>query len=355
MILLQLLPSAISLFRKQDANQHLVKSSLLANICVDSCVDSQFQVNPERLWGYLTELPPNRFSELDRQATRQYLTQTLQSAGWSVRRQEFTLQSNNRSYHGVNIIAEQPQLSVQHDDRRSINRPRGDSERSASSTLIIGAHYDSVENSPGADDNGTGVAATLELAQLLRPQFTNHHNSADSNRLAQTNLSIKLVFFDLEESGLWGSKAFVDDTKERQDIAAAVILEMLGYACHTEGCQTYPPLPIEPPSQIGDFLAVVGDRNHPDLVNRFQSSTSIPVYTLTIPTLGPLTPDLLRSDHVPFWRKGIGAVMVTDTANFRNPHYHRASDRPNTLDLDFFTAATQIVVDALILQNVALN
>ena len=119
------------------------------------------------------------------------------------------------------------------------------------------------------------------------------------------------------------------------------------------GARPIHPCPFEPPSDVGDFLAVVGDRNHPQLVEWFQNSpTPIPVYTLTIPTLGPLTPDLLRSDHVPFWRKGIGSVMVTDTANFRNPHYHQTSDRPDTLDPTFFTAATQLILDAITRQTI---
>ena len=321
--------------------------------------DSPLQVDPDRLWQYLTDLPSQRFSESDRQATRHYLTQILETAGWTVRHQDFTVHDGNQEQHGMNVIAELSQSA-----KSTISHFQG--ENSAIShplTLLIGAHYDTVQGSPGADDNGTGVAAILELAQLLSPKSLNLGNGGHDGRSMQTSmqtdlplqtdLSIKFVFFDLEESGLWGSQAFVNDVQERQDIAGAIILEMLGYACHTEGCQTYPPLPIEPPSSVGDFLAVVGDRNHPQLVERFQNSpTLVPVYTLAIPTLGPLTPDLLRSDHVPFWRKGIGAVMVTDTANFRNPHYHQASDRPDTLDPTFFTAATQLVLDAITLQNI---
>ncbi|NET49229.1 MAG: M28 family peptidase, partial [Merismopedia sp. SIO2A8] len=187
-----------------------------------------------------------------------------------------------------------------------------------------------------ADDNATGVATILELAELLTPY--------------QYSVPLKLVLFDLEESGLWGSEAFVADATEMKGITRAVILEMLGYRCQVHGCQTYPPLPISPPSTMGDFIAVVGDRNHPELTNIFLSSieSTIPVYGLTVPSSGSLTPDLLRSDHVPFWRQGIGAVMVTDTANFRNPHYHQRSDRPDTLDPEFFTAAAQAVVDAVL-------
>lgn len=350
LILPRLFPPTVSLSQQSDP----VPSVFDANGENNGFVDPQLQVDPDRLWQYLTELPSQRFSESDRQSTRHYLKQILETAGWTVRNQDFTVQDGNQEQHGINVIAELSQ---------SVRPAIPDSQRENSSirppnTLLIGAHYDTVQGSPGADDNGTGVAATLELAQLLSPKSLNLRNDGHDGRSMQTDLSlptdlsIKFVFFDLEESGLWGSQAFVNDDQERQDIAGAIILEMLGYACHTEGCQTYPPLPIEPPSQVGDFLAVVGDRNHPQLVEWFQKSPApVPVYTLTVPTLGPLTPDLLRSDHVPFWRKDIGAVMVTDTANFRNPHYHQASDRPDTLDPTFFTAATQLVLDAIKLQN----
>jgi hypothetical protein len=126
---------------------------------------------------------------------------------------------------------------------------------------------------------------------------------------------------------------------------------MIGFACHTAGCQKYPPvLPITPPTDVGNFLAVIGDQGHMPLINAFTNATSsaLPqVLTLPVPLLGPFTPDLLRSDHAPFWQKGIGAVMVTDTANFRNPNYHQATDTVNTLDPDFFSGATQIVVNAV--------
>ena len=309
-----------------------------ADLAFRGAVSPSLQVDSERLWHYLTHLPSERFEERDRLMARTYITQTLESAGWAVRQQEFTIQNGDNKQAGVNIIAEYPELSRSSSLFHELPDAAGDMP--TQHTLLIGAHYDTVQGSSGADDNGTGIAAVLELAQLLRPDLLAHD---------QKSLALKFVLFDLEESGLWGSEAFVADVQERQGIAGAIILEMLGYTCHTLGCQTYPPLPIDPPSEIGDFLAVVGDRDHPHLVERFQSSrTSIPIYTLTIPTLGPLTPDLLRSDHVPFWRKGIGAVMVTDTANFRNPHYHQASDRPEALNPGFFTEATQAILDAII-------
>jgi hypothetical protein len=121
-------------------------------------------------------------------------------------------------------------------------------------------------------------------------------------------------------------------------------------------------LPIQPPTDRGDFLAVLGDQGHASLLQYFmpperenQSSSPKlpPVLTLPIPTLGGLAPDLVRSDHAPFWNKGIGAVLVSDTANFRNPHYHQASDTLATIDPEFFVGSAQIVINAVaqMLQN----
>ena len=125
---------------------------------------------------------------------------------------------------------------------------------------------------------------------------------------------------------------------------------MVGFACYTAGCQRYPAgLPIIPPTEQGDFLAVVGDSEHLPLLNTFQQSSQSslpPVITLPVPLKGMLMPDTLRSDHAPFWYQGVGAVLLTDTANLRTPHYHQPSDTPATLDKSFFTGAAQIVVNA---------
>ena len=129
-------------------------------------------------------------------------------------------------------------------------------------------------------------------------------------------------------------------------------MDMVSYACYTPGCQKYPQtLPITPPSDKGDFLTVVGDIEHLPLLNSFQNNASeqanLPaVLTVPIPLKGLLTPDTLRSDHAPFWYQGIGAVLVTDTANLRTPHYHKPSDKPETIDRNFFKGSAQIIVNA---------
>jgi hypothetical protein len=268
-------------------------------------------VDHQRLWADLEALSFQRYTEGDRDHARDYISKALQEAGWSPKTQSFE--------NGINIYAERPGTEPE------------------AGTILLGAHYDTVEQSPGTDDNATAVAAVLEAARLFRQ--------------VPTPRTLQIVLFDLEEAGLLGSFAFADDNPTISNVKGAVILEMLGYACHTDGCQRYPRmLPITPPTTRGNFLAVIGDQGHMPLIDSFTQAnqSNLPeIITLPVPLLGPFTPDLLRSDHAPFWRKGIGAVMVTDTANFRNPNYHQPSDSIETVDREFFTGATQLMVNAL--------
>ncbi|MEM9448123.1 MAG: M28 family peptidase [Cyanobacteria bacterium P01_E01_bin.6] len=296
---------------------------------------AQLSSNPvdgDRLLRDVEMLATVRHSEDERQHARQYILTQLQLAGWHPEEQIFEASLAGSRVTGVNIIAIQPGRS------------------SDAGTIVLGAHYDSVIGSPGADDNASAVAVVLELARSLSDVPTHH--------------PLAIALFDLEELGFLGSTAFVQDMGRSLTIEGAVILEMVGYACHTTGCQTYPSvLPIDPPSDTGDFLAVVGDLGHPFLVDAFKGNASetnaveepqLPsVVTLQVPTFGQMTPDLFRSDHVPFWRHGIGAVMVTDTANFRNPHYHQPSDRPETLDMEFLKGSAMATLQAIarLLQN----
>lgn len=267
-------------------------------------------INRDRLWNDLSALAFRRYEGIDRSRARQYILQSLTEAGWTPQAQTFA--------QGVNIVAERPGTD------------------SAAGTILLGAHYDSVEVSPGADDNATAIATVLEAARLFA--------SLDTAR------SLQLVLFDEEETGLLGSTAFVDRLQS-SDLRGAVILEMLGYACYEAGCQQYPMnLPIEPPTDRGDFVAILGDRGHMPLIHSFeqaQRSNLPPIVTLPVPLARFLPPDLLRSDHAPFWKNGFGAVLVTDTANFRTPHYHQPSDTIDTIDRSFFTGAAQLVVNAL--------
>lgn len=193
--------------------------------------------------------------------------------------------------------------------------------------VLVGAHYDTFPGSPGADDNATGVAVLLELARALALQPGKH--------------PVWLVAFDLEEQGLLGSRRYAAELRRRsQPLRLMLALEMLGYCDPRPGSQRYPP-PLERfyPNR-GDFIALIGNwQTLPDLVCLcHQFRDHLPCEWLLAPSKGQTLPDTRRSDHAAFWDQGYPAVMVTDTAILRNPHYHRPSDRQETLNLDFLTA-----------------
>jgi Zn-dependent M28 family amino/carboxypeptidase len=229
--------------------------------------------------------------------------------------------------------------------------------------LLFGAHYDAVPFSPGADDNASGVAVALELARLLKDR--------------PTKRTIRVVFFALEEVGLVGARVHAMNAaaaaRRRPEQNAAgdapaaqpapapprivgmVTLEMLGYYSDKPNSQRSPVPPIEgvfEPPTVGDFLAVATTRSHADFATRFHDAmrASEPQKKLFLATFFPdlpLTPrDILRSDHAPFLVLGMPGVMLTDTSNFRNPHYHLPSDTIETLDLDRLTLAARAVVGA---------
>jgi hypothetical protein len=204
--------------------------------------------------------------------------------------------------------------------------------------LLLGAHYDSVPGTPGADDNGSAVAVCLECARLIRK-----HNIG----------SAMIVFFNREEDGLLGSSEFVSHLVEQSDlrIGEAHIFEMVGYTDRAPGSQRMPPaLPPLFAPDVGDFLALLANRGSnaiaEDLINLAACYVpQFPVLALKI-YLGieKAFGDLNRSDHAPFWQAGIPSVMWTDTSEFRNPHYHLASDTPDTLDYEFMSQMTKLAL-----------
>jgi aminopeptidase YwaD len=205
------------------------------------------------------------------------------------------------------------------------------------SPILIGAHYDAVPGTPGADDNATGIAVLLEMAAVFA-----------SNPL---KYPVRLVAFDLEEYGLLGSTAYAKSLKDKQQkLRLMLSLEMLGYCNHAPGSQTYPAL-IKPfYSDRANFIALVGNLSAILDLNRLgkqmkQNGTSIKI--LIDPSAGKLVPITGFSDHRPFWEQKYRAIMVTDTAMLRNPHYHQSSDTIETLDLDFLTNTCQSLIAAL--------
>ena len=205
--------------------------------------------------------------------------------------------------------------------------------------IVVGAHLDAVVGSPGADDNGTGVAAVLELARRLQ--------------LDPPPRTVRFVLFTLEEVGLVGARIHAANLLDQDGdagprrVLAALSLDMLGYYTDEPGSQQtpFPSIPgVFEPSDIGNTLVLVSTRRYAALTARMEramlaaSPEPIPFRVDFSPI--PL-PDLMRSDHAPFALRGVPAVMVTDTANFRSPHYHRESDTIDTLDARRFALAVR--------------
>ncbi len=195
----------------------------------------------------------------------------------------------------------------------------------AAPQLVVGAHYDTVAETPGADDNASAVATLLELARALRGW-----------KSART---LRLVFFPNEEPpfffrGGMGSEAYARQLRvDGVGLRMMLSLEMLGYYDERPGSQRYPPgLKWFYPS-TGDFIGLVSNVRSTQacraLKVAFEQSSTFPCHSLSAPGW---TVIVGLSDHRSFWRQGYPAVMVTDTAFMRNPHYHQPTDTPDTLN-----------------------
>mgnify|MGYP003580861479 CR=1 FL=1 len=221
---------------------------------------------------------------------------------------------------------------------RNLIGRQGDDQRGGS-MIVLGAHFDSVQGTPGADDNASGVALLLEAARLL----------------ARARLRSQVLFcaFNLEELNMIGSSYFVKKLKSAgAKIAAMISLEMVGYANPRPGSQRYPlGLKAFYPDR-GDFIGVIANWNSALLLRRFarqmRQVRGLPVETLSVPGNGGLIPAVRLSDHAPFWDAGYPALMVTDTSFFRNPHYHSSTDTLETLNLDFMGKVCEGVVRAVL-------
>ncbi len=199
--------------------------------------------------------------------------------------------------------------------------------------VIVGAHYDSLPQTPGADDNASAVAALLELAAWMGPGLAGA--GAWSARL-------QLAAYDQEETGLCGSRHHTQ--RLAGPVRAMLSLEMLGYTDRRRGGQRLPPELAGMYPDVGDFIGVVGNAASADLVGTVAGAlrrvAGLPVESLVVPGNGEVLPDSRRSDHASFWDAGHPALMVTDTSFLRNPHYHQATDTPDTLDYPFLARVT---------------
>lgn len=259
---------------------------------------------PGRLERHVRELsegPRNLENQASIRRTLGYLEDELRKQGFDPRRQEVLSPADNLI---VSIAAREPDAKV----------------------LIIGAHYDTAGASPGADDNASGVATLLELAARLK----------DLN--GQSDVALELVFYANEEpphfkTSAMGSFVHATSIRNPDKVLGMISLESLGYYSDQPGSQNYPfPLSLRYPD-TGNFVAFVGDTSARSFL---RASIAEFRKVAKIPAVGGTAPSLVQgidwSDHWAYSRVGIPAFMVTDTAAFRNPHYHREGDTADTLD-----------------------
>ncbi len=209
--------------------------------------------------------------------------------------------------------------------------------------LIVGAHYDVCGDQPGADDNASGVAGLIEIARLVRPH-------AD-------RLRYRVVFaaYSLEEPPFFGTShmgsRFHARTLRKQGVSVRgmISLEMIGFFTDTPNSQRFPfgPMRFVYPT-TGNFIAVVGNLGSRRLVReirRHMVGAGVGVESLAAPAW---VPGISLSDQSSFWRHGYRAVMITDTAFYRNPHYHLPTDTPDTLDYQRMAEVVKGVARAIL-------
>jgi hypothetical protein len=252
----------------------------------------------------------------------------FRAAGLTVSRQRFA--------SGENVIGEKKGSAEKKSD--------------AARTIVLSAHYDHIPMCSGADDNATGVAVVLEAARVLGAERF-------PSRLV-------LACWDDEEAGLNGSMAYAVAARERKDpIALAIALDGVGFTNSAPGSQTVPPgfagLFPEMTQRLAAlnhravFAAVIGDsaaRPGVAAIERQAGPAKLEVISATLGTLQRLALlDAARSDHASFWLQGYPALLVTDTANFRNPRYHCGSgdDNADSLDYAFVAGVARAVTGAV--------
>jgi Zn-dependent M28 family amino/carboxypeptidase len=202
---------------------------------------------------------------------------------------------------------------------------------------ILGAHFDTVAGTPGADDNASGVAVLLEVARLAR-------NLTPPKPWA-------FIGFTCEEPPAFftpdmGSRVYVKRARQQKaNILGMLCLEMVGYYSQAPHSQSLPlPLKLMGYPTTGNFIGLVSDRRSRPLMVRLEAAIQggcrLPTVTLAVPLGGHILPEVRLSDHANFWDEGYPAIMLTDTAFMRNPNYHGPGDVMDRLDLTAMTELT---------------
>lgn len=212
----------------------------------------------------------------------------------------------------------------------------------AGERLVIGAHYDSHYDTPGADDNASGVAGLIELARLLAK--------------AELKRPVELVAYTLEEPPYFRTEEMGSARHARMlkagntPVRLMMSIEMIGYYIDKENSQNYPLAALKSiyPTR-GDFIGVVGRFQDMGAVRRVKAAmrgaSRLPVVSMNAPAL---LKGVDFSDHLNYWDEGYPAVLITDTSFFRNPHYHETTDTSATLDYRRMAQAVQGIYAAIV-------
>jgi Zn-dependent M28 family amino/carboxypeptidase len=248
-------------------------------------------------------------------AAATYVEHELANAGYDVVRQTYMI----GGHEVANIVAEQP------------------GGRKKDEIVIVGAHYDTVETTPGADDNASAIAVLIETARLVR-----NFNPARTVRFVGFACEEPPYFF----TGDMGSQVYARQCRTRGErICGMLCLEMVGYYTTEPGSQRIPP---GIPRQLhwampkrGDFLAAVGNLRSKRLSwqfrRGFKRAVGFPLFSICLPES---ISEIRLSDNSSFWDQRYPALMLTDTSFLRNPHYHLSSDTPETLDYERMAQVT---------------
>ncbi|MDB6146693.1 MAG: Aminopeptidase [Spartobacteria bacterium] len=275
----------------------------------------------QKLAGDIGERNVSRSSSLDTAA--QFIEKSFSDAGLTPRRDTYDLQG--KSCHNIETEI------------------RGRSR----AIVLIGAHYDSVVGAPGANDNGSGVAALLALARRAVGE------KIECTRRFVAFVNEEPPYFQTEQMG---SFVYASRCRARkEDIVAMISLETIAYFSNDPGSQVYPAPGLSAfyPS-VGNYIGFIGNVRSRNLVKRaisgFRAAAKLPSEGAAVPSF---IPGVSWSDQWAFWQHGYPAIMITDTAPFRYPHYHTTNDTPDKLDYDRFT----LVVSGMqkVIQDLAAN